>query len=102
MNTVSEELAVKILSYADIILSNCGLTVNSLGRIEFLRQDFHNKKYIWPLGYSAVRTETLPSGKRLACHCQIMASPESLTPIFRWEHPPNLVYSAGSFKCQAL
>ncbi|BDA44310.1 probable histone-lysine N-methyltransferase TRX1 [Coccomyxa sp. Obi] len=72
------------LSGADFPLQlGKNLTVNSLGRIEFLRQDFHNKKYIWPLGYSAVRTETLPSGKRLACHCQILASPETLTPIFR-------------------
>ncbi|CAL8470279.1 g9821 [Coccomyxa elongata] len=72
------------LSGADFPLQlGKNLTVNSLGRIEFLRQDFHNKKYIWPLGYFAVRTETLPNGRRLACHCQILASPESLTPIFR-------------------
>ena len=61
----------------------CYRAVNSLGRIEYLRQAFHNKKYLWPLGYSAVRTETLPSGKHLACHCQILSSHDTLAPIFR-------------------
>jgi hypothetical protein len=57
--------------------------VNALGRIDFLRTAFHNKRQLWPLGYSATRTIVL-HGRAIECLCEIASSPDTTTPVFRY------------------
>ena len=61
-------------------------TVHALGRVDYMQPGFHCKKYIWPLGYAAVRTVTLPGcgkpSRQLSVRCQILDSPDG-GPLFR-------------------
>lgn len=62
--------------------------VHALGHVDYLRPGFHTAKHIWPLGYRATRTITIPGsgkpGRQLAVRCSILEAPDGSGPLFRW------------------
>ena len=59
--------------------------VVALGQVDFLHPAFHDEKFIYPVGYSAIRiTSSAASGNRPLPHlCEILAAEDGSGPFFR-------------------
>jgi len=60
-------------------------TVTALGRVEWIHPQFHNEKFIWPIGYTSERITMTPAGgKNAAKHvCEVLVAEDGSGPIFR-------------------
>lgn len=88
---------------ADPIKINAGLTVLSLGRVEWVHPAFHASRHILPVGFSALRLAATPaSGGKEAPHtCEILAAPDGSGPLFRWVfwRPGFLLFALHIMHC---
>ena len=66
------------------------LTVERLGRIEYIRPSYHNPKFMYPIGFCSIRTETGPLGA--SWRCEVVDGGDA--PLFKVTGPLNADGSA--------